>query len=267
MEKIVIKDLSVEKAIQKGLIKLGITRDEAVITVVDEGKKGLFGFGKRDAVVELSPKEPSLFDKEQIKSLVQEAIAEVAAPQPVTEETPKTVEEKPVVAVPDSVQQDDENESAEDVALREEGKKVVCDYLTSIATVYGAPATVSVQEKEKRIVFQIESPKAGLLIGKHGKIINALQVLAQTMLYRYDTRRITVIVNVGDYRNRRETQLKQIADRTAEQVLRTKQPVFLEPLPASERKIIHARLSRNKRITTHSEGNEPHRYLVVELAE
>ena len=71
----------------------------------------------------------------------------------------------------------------------------------------------------------------------------------------------------GDYRERRASVLESIADRTADRVIRTKQPVFLEPLPAFERKQIHARLSQNKQITTHSEGKEPHRYLVVEIAE
>ena len=115
--------------------------------------------------------------------------------------------------------------------------------------------------------FVFETEKPGLLIGKYGKILNALQVLAQVSVHRFVKGRMSVQVDVGDYRLRRTEALQQIAERTALRVLKTKQPVYLEPLPAYERKQIHAYLSKNKRISTHSEGKEPHRYLVVEIAE
>lgn len=74
---------------------------------------------------------------------------------------------------------------------------------------------------------------------------------------------MSVVVNVGDYRERREATLGRMAKQAARKALDTQQPVFLEPMPAFERKMIHGILSANKRIETHSEGEEPHRYLVV----
>ena len=161
----------------------------------------------------------------------------------------------------------DEDEELPAESNKEEAIQKVIDYLTTTVEVYGADAKVTAEETSQAITFNIESDKAGLIIGKHGKIINALQTLAQTVYQQNERKRASVIVNVGDYRERREKILENIADRTAERVLRTKQPVFLEPLPAFERKQIHARLSKNDRLSTHSEGKEPHRYLVVEIAE
>ena len=103
----------------------------------------------------------------------------------------------------------------------------------------------------------------GLVIGKHGKIINSLETLAQVMTHQYVRPHVKVIVNVGNYRERRQETLARLARKTADQVANSKQPVFLDPLPAAERKIIHAQLARYSYIATHSEGKEPHRYLVV----
>ena len=149
----------------------------------------------------------------------------------------------------------------------EEGAHITKAYLEQIAEIYGAPSVVHVEVQKEKMNFVFETDKPGLLIGKYGKILNALQVLAQVSVHRFVKGRMSVQVDVGDYRLRRTEALQQIAEKTARRVLKTKQPVYLEPLPAYERKQIHAYLSKNKRISTHSEGKEPHRYLVGEIAE
>ena len=256
-----VTDTSVEKAIQKGLRQLGLTQEEVVVEVITEGKKGLFGFGQKDAMVALTP------------VVKEEVVEEVSTP--VVEETVEEV----VAAEDESFEEEfeDEFEDEEDVEgseneettvnRLEEAAHVTKAYLEGIANTYGAEATVTVEVRRDRMTFVFDTDKQGLLIGKHGKILNALQVLAQVSVHRFVKGRISVQVDVGDYRARRSETLQQIAERTARKVLKTKQPVYLEPLPAYERKQIHAALSKNKRISTHSEGKEPHRYLVVEIAE
>ena len=256
-----VTDTSVEKAIQKGLRQLGLTQEEVVVEVLSEGKKGLFGFGQKDAIVALTP------------VVKEEVVEEVSTP--VVEETVEEV----VAAEDESFEEEfeDEFEDEEDVEgseneettvdRLEEAAHVTKAYLEGIAKTYGAEATVAVEVRRDRMTFVFDTDKQGLLIGKHGKILNALQVLAQVSVHRFVKGRISVQVVVGDYRARRSETLQQIAERTARKVLKTKQPVYLEPLPAYERKQIHAALSKNKRISTHSEGKEPHRYLVVEIAE
>ena len=256
-----VSDVSVEKAIQKGLRQLGLPQDQVFVEIISEGKKGLFGFGQKNAEVELTP----------VATMVnEEAVEEVV--EPVVEEA--TVETVETVEVPEEDFEDDDFEEEEGdadyeetVDQLEEAARVTKEYLEGIAKTYGAEATVTVEARRDRMTFVFDTDKQGLLIGKHGKILNALQVLAQVSVHRFIKGRISVQVDVGDYRARRSETLQQIAERTARKVLKTKQPVYLEPLPAYERKQIHAALSKNKRISTHSEGKEPHRYLVVEIAE
>ena len=259
-----VSDVSVEKAIQKGLRQLGLPQDQVFVEVISEGKKGLFGFGQKNAEVELTP----------VATMVsEEAVEEVVEPvvETVEEAIVETVE---TVEVPEEDFEDDDFEEEEGdadyeetVDQLEEAARVTKEYLEGIAKTYGAEATVTVEARRDRMTFVFDTDKQGLLIGKHGKILNALQVLAQVSVHRFIKGRISVQVDVGDYRARRSETLQQIAERTARKVLKTKQPVYLEPLPAYERKQIHAALSKNKRISTHSEGKEPHRYLVVEIAE
>ena len=261
-----VSDVSVEKAIQKGLRQLGLSQDQVFVKIISEGKKGLFGFGQKNAEVELTP-VATMVNEEVAKEEVLEPVVETA--EKVTVETVETVE----VPEEDFDEEDFEDEEAGDadyeetVDQLEEAARVTKEYLEGIAKTYGAEATVTVEARRDRMTFVFDTDKQGLLIGKHGKILNALQVLAQVSVHRFIKGRISVQVDVGDYRQRRSETLQQIAERTARKVLKTKQPVYLEPLPAYERKQIHAALSKNKRISTHSEGKEPHRYLVVEIAE
>ena len=248
-----VSDVSVEKAIQKGLRQLGLPQDQVFVEVISEGKKGLFGFGQKNAEVELTP----------VATMVsEEAVEEVV--EPVVEEA--TVETVETVEVPEEDFEDDDSKMKQEkqttkktVDQLEEAARVTKEYLEGIAKTYGAEATVTVEARRDRMTFVFDTDKQGLLIGKHGKILNALQVLAQVSVHRFIKGRISVQVDVGDYRARRSETLQQIAERTARKVLKTKQPVYLEPLPAYERKQIHAALSKNKRISTHSEGKEPHR--------
>ncbi len=240
-----VNDSSVEKAIQKGLRQLQLTQDDVEIEVIDEGKKGLFGFGQKDAVVSITVKEK--IEQEEV-----------------IEEVEESYEEE--FDLEDNYTESDEAVEVLDNHI-EEAAHVTKAYLEQIAEIYGAPSVVHVEVQKEKMNFVFETEKPGLLIGKYGKILNALQVLAQVSVHRFVKGRMSVQVDVGDYRLRRTEALQQIAERTARRVLKTKQPVYLEPLPAYERKQIHAYLSKNKRISTHSEGKEPHRYLVVEIAD
>lgn len=252
-ESIKVTGASIEQATRKGLAKLGLTEDAVEVVVIAEPKKGLFGFGKKDAIVELTPK----------------AVEEVATTEEVTESACACHCQQKAQEVTEGevIEEIVEAEEVEEASGYEQAIHETKQYLENLSETYGAKSTVIVEQTKDSLVFRFETDKPGLLIGKHGKILNALQTLAQAMVHRYVRGRVSVTVDVGDYRERRSKTLKSIAERTAERVLRTKQPVFLEPLPAYERKQIHAYLSNNKHISTHSEGKEPHRYLVVEVAE
>ena len=263
---VTIKAPSVEQAVKIGLSKLNITEDQAVVTVINEGKKGLFGFGKQDAIVEISAKTKiSLNDLAEETTEVEEVTAAVALEsQVVAEPVVPSQEVSPLVEETVLVEETEEVVESEEKTEGSVSLEAVARYLEDVIKAFGAEAKVSVEASSREVHFNIETDKSGLIIGKHGKIIDALQSLSQVMVHRGHHRRVAVLLNVGDYRDRRAGILESIADRTARQVLKTKQAVILDPLPAFERKQIHSHLSQIEHVKTHSEGVEPNRYLVVE---
>ncbi|MDR2832911.1 MAG: protein jag [Streptococcaceae bacterium] len=204
--------------------------------------------------------EPVIVPEEN--PVVQPAITEEKQEKTVVEETQEVEMTKEIQNSVSAVESEnsaileglDENEAVAELAK----------YLTKIAKEIGAPALVKVNREGSLIIFNLESKKQGILIGKHGKILNALQYLSQVFIHRVAKDKLSVVVNVGDYREKRKEVLVRLAKRTAQQVKRSGQPVFLEPMPAFERKQIHAVLSEDPYIKTHSEGDDPYRYLVVE---
>lgn len=293
---ITVRGSNVDEAIEKGLRELGITRDQAEIHVISEGKRGFLGFGRQDAIVEvrritdLSLKEitqklekideleETKTDSEIIEEVEEENVdvteLEEVAEKDQIEAIDQTEEETLVEEKTEEVAETEVTELSDEAEETSEAKETVdydqlnqevCDYLENVISAYGAKAKVSwTRESKKKVVFDIETEKSGLVIGRHGQIINALQTLAQVKINSLYHRHINVLLNVGDYRERRANILEQMADRTAKQVIKTKQPVILESLPAFERKQIHAHLAKVPYIKTHSEGREPNRYLVVE---
>ena len=114
------------------------------------------------------------------------------------------------------------------------------------------------------VKYDVETENAGLVIGRHGKVLNGLQTLAQNHMHQLAHSKINVRVDVEKYRERRRNTVEALAERTAEKVIKTNRRVKLDPMPAHERKQIHRYLNENPKVKTHSEGREPKRYLVVE---
>ncbi|EIV7425933.1 protein jag [Listeria monocytogenes] len=149
------------------------------------------------------------------------------------------------------------------VIEKEDGIQVAIDYLLDVATKMGAVITIDVEEVGKDVKLQIKGDNLGMLIGKHGQTLNALQYLTQLIANKTTSQYKNIIVNVGDYRERRHETLVILANKMADKALKTKRAVHLEPMPSFERKIIHAILSENEQIETHSEGHDPYRYIVI----
>ncbi|HAK9889401.1 RNA-binding cell elongation regulator Jag/EloR [Listeria monocytogenes] len=149
------------------------------------------------------------------------------------------------------------------VIEKEDGIQVAIDYLLDVATKMGAVITIDVEEVGKDVKLQIKGDNLGMLIGKHGQTLNALQYLTQLIANKTTSQYKNIIVNVGDYRERRHETLVILANKMADKALKTKRAVHLEPMPSFERKIIHAILSENEQIETHSEGRDPYRYIVI----
>jgi spoIIIJ-associated protein len=131
----------------------------------------------------------------------------------------------------------------------------------------GLHATVDIDESDDEIRATVNGDDLGLLIGKHGATIDALQHIAFRAAFRGEELRKQVVVDAAGYRERREGALHRMADRAAAEALQYGRPVELEPMRATERKIVHTYLSERTDVETHSEGDEPDRRLVVSPVE
>ena len=249
---------TVEEAVAAALSELNITAEEAVIEVLEEGKKGLFGFFGKDAKVRVTAKEVV------VEETVVETVVEEAAPvvETVVEtEAKEEKEEAPAVT--------------EERAAREPKKFVVNDEAVAKAReflqkVFNAMKIDVVMEKfvnknDGSVTFKLHGADMGILIGKHGQTLDSLQYLTNLVANKNSADRVRVIIDVEDYRDRRIETLNRLAYRLADKVKRSGERVALEPMNPHERKIIHMALQNDRRVTTLSEGDEPYRHVVIEL--
>ena len=247
---------TVEEAVAAALSELNITAEEAVIEVLEEGKKGLFGFFGKDAKVRVTAKEVV------VEETVVETVVTEAAPEVETVVETEVNEEAPAAVV-------------EERAAREPKKFVVSDESVAKAReflqkVFNAMKIDVVMEKfvnknDGTVTFKLHGADMGILIGKHGQTLDSLQYLTNLVANKNSAERVRVIIDVEDYRDRRIETLNRLAYRLADKVKRSGERVALEPMNPHERKIIHMALQNDRRVTTLSEGDEPFRHVVIEL--
>jgi spoIIIJ-associated protein len=137
------------------------------------------------------------------------------------------------------------------------------ELIERVAAALGCPVAVTIREDEETLLATLTGPDLGLVIGKHGQTIDAIQYLANAIVWRGLEERKSVVVDAAGYRDRRRASLEQLADRAAGEARASGQPVSLEPMSAVERKIVHLHLQEREDVETVSEGNEPTRYVVV----
>lgn len=233
-----------EKAITVALEKLGLTKQDVTITVLDEGKRGFLGFGVKPAVVQVTEiqLDEEVFEQEEVE---------------------KVCETKEVLDL-------DVNSLLFEAEVESVGTNNVAieksiQYITEIAKDMGIEDITITQKLEGKFVyFHLNSKKAALLIGKRGQTLNALENLTQLVVNKYSNSFLILKLDVGNYRERRQETLEQLAERMADKAVRTGVKQDLEPMSSYERKIIHNALSVRIDIETYSVGTDPNRYLVVE---
>jgi spoIIIJ-associated protein len=154
--------------------------------------------------------------------------------------------------------------------LREEHEDpvtVLRELLEEIVDSLGLDVDVRIEQSDGTLTGSVEGEDVGLFIGRRGQTIDAVQHLAQRIVFRGGSPDARVVIDADGYRERRAETLRSIALDAAEESLRSGQAVELDPMPASERRIVHEYLRERGGVETHSEGEEPERYLVVEPAE
>ena len=139
----------------------------------------------------------------------------------------------------------------------------VRDLLEEVLTACALEGEVTVREDEETVRGAIDGENLGVLIGRRGQTIDALQHLALRVAFVQDEPRKRVVIDAGGYRARREEALRRSADQAAADASELGRPVALEAMPAAERRYVHEYLRGAGRVETYSEGEEPDRHLVV----
>jgi spoIIIJ-associated protein len=152
----------------------------------------------------------------------------------------------------------------QDIATEDlEPAEALEELLEEIADGLSLDVEVHVEEQDGVLQGRLEGEDVGLFIGRHGQTIDAVQHLAQRIVFPEGPSSVRVVIDANGYRERRAEALRADADDAAEEALRSGKPVELDPLPPFERRIVHEYLRERGGVETHSEGNEPERYLVI----
>ncbi len=204
----------------------------------------------------------------------------------VIEKTAKTVEE----AVNLAVEELDVTEDQVEIEILEEGGKsllglrkakeakvrvILYDYATEIARDFleelfekmGLNATLDIIDDEEIMKVNIESNNSGVIIGRRGETLDALQFITSLVVNRNNTTYKKIILDTEDYRKKRETTLQNLANRLAYKVEKTGRSMSLEPMNPYERRIIHSTLQKNENVETYSVGEDPNRKVVIKNIE
>jgi spoIIIJ-associated protein len=158
-------------------------------------------------------------------------------------------------AVPPPAEAGDEEPDSPAARLRE--------LLDRVCAALGAPVRIEIHEDEELLTATLTGPDLGLVIGKRGQTIDAIQYLAAAIVFRGMDERKSIVVDAAGYRDRRRATLEQQADRAASEAVAASEPITLDPMSAVERKIVHVYLQEREDVETASEGNEPNRFVVV----
>jgi spoIIIJ-associated protein len=140
------------------------------------------------------------------------------------------------------------------------------ELLEEIVDGLGLDVDIDVDEADDVLTGRLTGEDLGLFIGRHGQTIEAVQHLAQRIIFPDGPSPVRVVIDANGYRDRREAALRAEADEAADEALRTGEPIELDPLPPLERRVVHEYLRERGDVETHSEGNEPERYLVISPA-
>ncbi|MBI3167554.1 MAG: Jag N-terminal domain-containing protein [Chloroflexi bacterium] len=264
---------TVEEAIQQGLDQLGLTADAVSVEVLDSGSKGLFGLGGRQVRVRLSvnpppaPEAPASLPEPKAapaKKTESKPKAKEAKPRPErkpaelkTETKPEPKPElKPAPQRPTNVEHDVVLNTAEEVV-----SKLIhhMDMTAQVSAHYGE----SDGDDHRTIQVDVRGDDLSALIGRHAETLAAFQHVASLIVGKQTQQWVQVVVDVEGYRARREKQIRQLANRMADQVTKTGRRVTMEPMPSSERRVVHIELRGHPAVKTESTGEEPYRKVVI----
>ncbi len=272
------------EATQEACKKMGLSLTEVEYKILDEGSKGFLGIGARPAKVKVwqigydeeaeKAKEEAAKKAAEEKAAKEKAEAEKAAREKAEKEkAAKAAESKPVETVAatsanTATEIVTEEPKAERPQITDKDKdEIIAKAKKFLSDVF---ATMNLQVEidakfidNKQLVINMEGPEMGVVIGKRGQTLDSLQHLVGLVVNKGEFAFITVTLDTEGYRKRRKETLEHLAINLAKKAKHLHKNVVLEPMNPYERRIIHSTLQNDRYVTTHSEGVEPHRYVVI----
>ena len=275
MEFIDVSAKTIEDAIVQGVAQLNSEgRELAETEVITQPSGGFLGIGRKPAVVRL-------YFTTMAAEASQEEIAEAVIQSNAVESQPTaSIDESATVVVESNASVDADQAADSEEAFDEEAQKAKRSrevskedqaeiaekgkqFLEDMFKQMGLTVFIEKMTTPDKITFQVHGDELGILIGKHGQTLDAIQYLTNLVANKEVAGHCHVVVDVENYRSRREETLVNLAKRLASKVRRNRQKVSLEPMNAFERKIIHTALQGERNIVTDSEGVEPYRHVVI----
>lgn len=244
MNKITVSAKTVEDALTEASIELGLASTEIDYEVIEKGSTGFLGIGAKQAVITAWKKIEEKPKKE------------------------KKVEEKPVVIKEEKAEIEVEVPEKEEKLAEVQAQTIeACEkFLKDVLKSMDMEVTLTSQiDEDGALSINMEGEDMGILIGKRGQTLDSLQYLTNRVANKMQEGYVRVKLDTENYRARRKETLENLAKNIAHKVKRTKRSVSLEPMNPYERRIIHSALQADKYISTHSEGEEPYRRVVVTL--
>ena len=253
---------NVDEAIFHGLVEMGLSIDQVTTEIIQKESKGLFGLGAKNAIVRITEREvpvTPVFEKltkseERPKNTDRKEDRRSEVKSNDRSERGKRDDRSKKTSAP-KVDYDDELAKTNEAAL----------FLSDLLKMMKIDATVQAAQLEDGLRLNIVSDTDGLLIGRRGETLDAIQYLVS--LYwnkdRKENAYRRVSVDTEDYRARREETLRKLAKHTAVRVVKTGRAVTMEPMNPYERRILHSALQSFRGVTTYSEGEEPNRAVII----
>jgi len=258
---------TVDDAITEAMIQLGVTSDRLEYEVIEKGSSGFLGIGMKQAVIEARRKpesEPEVVEKEPfapVEEIREEKAEEIA--EPVKAEVK---EEAPVVEKQEERPAEEPKKARELAEVQPQTVEAVKTFLADTMKAMNMEVEVEISiDEDGALCADLRGEHMGILIGKRGQTLDSLQYLANRVANKHQDGYVRVKLDTENYRARREETLKHLAKNIAHKVKRNRRPVALEPMNPYERRIIHSALQSDPYVTTHSEGEEPYRKVVITL--
>ena len=285
----------IDSAVNLALQDLKLTRDEVDIDVLEQPSKGFLGIGAKLALVRVTPKkiEPEIVEEPAVEVKPEPVVKEAPAEKKFREKDSserntekrdrknrgnkgKKREGKPNAKPARSKREHDEEEITA-VSIPELDFHSTMDslpvtedhpalgFLNEVADKMGLTLDIVAKADDTSVLIDISGKDSSTIIGKRGQTLDAIQYLTSLVVNKDRKDYIKVVIDVENYRSRREKTLQQLAQRLAKKVKKTRRSVRLEPMNPYERKVIHATLQGYSDIVTRSEGQDPYRRVVIEL--